>query len=316
MRILVTGGAGFIGYHLCRSLLTRGDVENVIIVDSYLPYYDPGLKKQRMASFQGEKRLSFYEQDILDEAGMRMIMEREKPDAIIHLAAIPGVRGSLETPLTYVDIDVKGTVQMLELARSYGACKFIFASSSSVYGEKPMVQPFGEDDVNFKVASPYAASKLSAEIFCRTYADIHGLAVTALRFFTVYGPHQRPDMAISKFAKHMLNNEPFTLFDVTSVRDYTYVDDIVRGLEAALERMQGWQVYNLGSSQPVGLLELVKVLERITGREAAFTILGKQLGDVSGTWADISRAKQCLGWEPMIPLSEGLERYCQWLAST
>jgi len=315
MRILVTGGAGFIGYHLSRSLIQRDDVERVILVDSYLPYYCPELKKNRIASLLGDKKITFYEQDILDETGMREIMEMDKPTMIIHLAAIPGVRNSLEMPLHYVDIDVKGTVQMLELARSYNVYKFIYASSSSVYGELPAIQPFREEDVQLRVSSPYAASKLSGEIFCRTYADIYGIAVTALRFFTVYGPHQRPDMAISKFTKHLIHNEPLTLYDVYSVRDYTYVSDIVGGIEAAMERMHGWQVYNLGSSQPIGLLELVKVLEKISGTAATFTVLGKQLGDVSGTWADITKAKACLGWEPRLSLTEGLSEYYEWLTS-
>jgi UDP-glucuronate 4-epimerase len=308
--ILVTGGAGFIGYHLCRSLLQKE--HRLVVVDSFHPYYDPAIKQARVEGLRRFGTFSFYRQDILDPDAMREIMRREKPETIIHLAAIPGVRGSLEDPLSYVDIDVKGTVQMLEAARQFDVKRFLFASSSSVYGERPPSRPLREEDVDFNVASPYAASKLAAEVFCRTYAQLHGFDVTCLRFFTVYGPHQRPDMAISRFLERLLTNRPLPLYDTGSVRDYTFVEDIVRGIEAALERMNGWQVYNLGSGTPIGLLELVRMLEDVTGKSAALDIIGAQPGDVSGTWADVSRARECLGWTPEVPMLEGLERYYRW----
>jgi UDP-glucuronate 4-epimerase len=308
--MLVTGGAGFIGYHLCHSLLQRD--HRLVVVDRFHPYYDPAIKQARVEVLRQCGNFSFYQKDILDPDAIREILRREKPETIIHLAAIPGVRGSLQDPLSYVDIDVKGTVQMLEAARQFGVKRFLFASSSSVYGERPLPRPLREDDVNLNVASPYAASKLAAEVFCRTYAHLHGIDVTCLRFFTVYGPHQRPDMAISRFLERMLSDRPLPLYDTGSVRDYTFVEDIVRGIEAALERMNGWQVYNLGSGKPIGLLELVRMLEDVTGKKAAIDIIGAQPGDVSGTWADVSRARDCLGWMPKVPLPEGLERFYRW----
>lgn len=312
MKIIVTGGAGFIGYHLCRSLLQRQEVQSVVIVDSLHDYYDPAVKAARIERLSRDKKLRFYKQDILEQDGMHRLFQLHRPDAVIHLAAIPGVRGSLRQPLTYVDVDVKGTVQMLELARQFAVSKFIFASSSSVYGEKQAMRPFREAEVDLQVASPYAASKLAAEIFCRTYAQLYGLAVTSLRFFTVYGPEQRPDMAISRFLRQLLGGEPLTLYDVNSIRDYTYVDDIVAGIEAALELMQGWQVYNLGSGKPVTLPELVQALEQIAGKPAQISISGAQIGDVSATWADISAAREKLGWQPTVTLEEGLRRFYHW----
>jgi UDP-glucuronate 4-epimerase len=308
--MLVTGGAGFIGYHLCRSLLEKE--HRLIVIDQLHSYYDPALKQARVEGLRRYGNFSFYREDILDREAIDAIFRREEPETIIHLAAIPGVRGSLNDPLTYVDIDVKGTVQMLEAARQFGVKRFLFASSSSVYGERPLQKPLKEDDASLSVASPYAASKLAAEVYCRTYADLYGMAVTCLRFFTVYGPHQRPDMAISRFLERLLANRPLPLYDTRSVRDYTYVDDIVRGMEAALARMAGWQVYNLGGGRPVGLLELVRRLEEVTGKTADVEIVGAQPGDVSGTWADVSRARERLGWVPEVTLPEGLERFYRW----
>ncbi len=313
MNILVTGGAGFIGYHLCSSLLEKGHA--LAVADSLHPYYDPALKQKRVQALRDRGDFTFYRQDILDEEGMHRLFEREQPDAIIHLAAVPGVRGSLQEPLTYVDIDVKGTVQMLEMAKRYGVKRFLFASSSSVYGDRPIDHPLREEEVSLSVASPYAASKLAAEVFCRTYSQLYGLSITCLRFFTVYGPHQRPDMAISRFVQRLLHNQPLPLYDTNSMRDYTYVDDIVNGMEAALSKMDGWQVYNLGSGKPVGLLDLVRMLETVTGKKAELAVSGAQPGDVSGTWADTTAARERLGWKPRVTLAEGLDRYCQWWRS-
>lgn len=316
MNILVTGGAGFIGFHLCRFLLQKNEITSLVVVDSLHPYYDPAMKNSRLEELLPNKKLRFYQQDILESAAMAELFARHQPDAIIHLAAVPGVRGSLHDPLTYVDIDVKGTVQMLELARQYGTKAFLFASSSSVYGERPIHRPFREEDAQLDVASPYAASKLAAEVFCRTYAQLYSMHITCLRFFTVYGPHQRPDMAISRFFRQIAQGEPLTLYDTASKRDYTFVEDIVNGIFAALRRVNGWQVYNLGSgSSPVGLLDLVQLLETVTGKKADVCVLGSQPGDVSGTWADITAARQRLDWEPQVSLQEGLRRYYDWWVS-
>ncbi len=308
--VLVTGGAGFIGYHTCRFLLEQGYA--LAVVDQLHPYYDPSLKRARIDELRRHGDFSFYRTDILDEAAMREVLSRHRPDAVIHLAAIPGVRGSLEQPLTYVDIDVKGTVQLLELARQFGVGRFLFASSSSVYGERALTRPLREEEADLAVCSPYAASKLAAEVFCRTYAHLYGMAVTCLRFFTVYGPHQRPDMAISRFLRLLADEQPLPLYDPHSMRDYTYVDDIVDGIGAALAHMDGYQVYNLGSGRPVGLLELVQTLEHVTGKKARLEIRGAQPGDVTGTWADIAKARGLLGWTPQVTMQEGLERYYRW----
>lgn len=312
MRILLTGGAGFIGHHLAHSLLQKKEVESVVIVDSLHDYYDPRLKRERIRQLPPTKKLSFYEQDIMDGMAMETIFARESPDAIIHLAAIPGVRGSLSVPLRYVEVDVKGTVQMLELARKHAVQRFLFASSSSVYGERAVTRAFHENDVDLNTASPYAASKLSAEVFCRTYASLYGLDITALRFFTVYGPGQRPDMAISRFLAQIEKDEPLTLYDPDAVRDFTYIGDIVDGITRALERASGFQVYNLGGGQPVRMRELIQALARAAGVRVETLQLGPQPGDVSGTWADISAAKAMLEWTPRVGLEEGLRLTCEW----
>lgn len=309
-RIMVTGGAGFIGYHLCRSLLEKG--LDLSLVDQLHPYYDPATKEGRLEELRHAGNFRFFRTDILDETQMDELFRREKPDVVIHLAAIPGVRGSLEQPLAYVDVDVKGTVHLLELARKYGVGRFLFASSSSVYGERTLHHSLREEEVHLGVSSPYAASKLSAEIFCQNHAHLYGMAVTSLRFFTVYGPHQRPDMAISKFVQRLMNDEPLPLFNRMSIRDYTYVGDIVAGIEAALGKADGYQVYNLGSGAPIGLMELIRALEQITGKTAVTLDYGAQPGDVSGTWADISRARETLGWSPRVTLTEGLQHYYRW----
>lgn len=312
MKLMITGGAGFIGSHLCEFALKQEQIERVVAVDSFHPYYDPAIKRKRMADMMTLPRFSLAETDILDTDAMRALLEREKPDAIIHLAAIAGVRGSLTDPLGYVDVDVKGTVQMLELARLHQIKRVVVASSSSVYGERPTDKPFCESDADLNPISPYAASKAAAELFCRMYTQLYGMHVTALRFFTVYGPGQRPDMAISTFMHRIMNDEPIALYDLRSIRDYTYVGDIVRGIWAALQQVNGWRIYNLGSGHPVNLLELVKTLEEVTGKTAQTEQKGAQPGDVSGTWANTERAYRELGWRAEISLSEGLKRYCDW----
>ncbi|MBO8164843.1 MAG: NAD-dependent epimerase/dehydratase family protein [Brevibacillus sp.] len=311
-KIVVTGGAGFIGCHLCRSLARSGLSDEVIIVDSLHPYYDPALKRKRLDELTKLPGISYYPGDILDAEQMDKLFQTERPEAVIHLAAIPGVRRSLAEPLLYIDADVKGTVQLLELCRRYSVPRFLFASSSSVYGEKKADRPFREEEAGLAVVSPYAASKLAAEVFLRTYADLYGLNVTVLRFFTVYGPEQRPDMAISRFVSQLTKGEPLTLYDPGSLRDYTYVEDIVRGIEAALIHSAGWQVYNLGSGRPTSLVELVRLLEQVSGQKTSTVVLGKQPGDVSGTWADISAARHRLNWAPVVSLEEGLARFWKW----
>jgi UDP-glucuronate 4-epimerase len=315
MRILVTGGVGFIGSHLCSRLLCWSRTERVTIVDSLDPYYDPGRKRERLTRLTASQAVAFHEADILDGERMEAIFAEASPEVVVHLAALPGVRGSLARPLSYVEVDVKGTVQILELCRKHGVRGMIFASSSSVYGEKPLNRPFREEDGGLFAASPYAASKLSAEVFCRTYHHLYDLSVTALRFFTVYGPEQRPDMAISRFVEQLMHDRPLTVYDPQSVRDYTYVDDIVEGILLAIEKLGGWQVYNLGSGKPTSLADLLDLLEQVTGRKGKREYAGKQPGDVSGTWADIHLATSRLGWRPRVELREGLERFYRWWVS-
>jgi UDP-glucuronate 4-epimerase len=307
MRILVTGGAGFIGSHVCAALRARGD--EVALLDDFNDFYDPALKRA-VAAAAGAR---IFEVDVRDAGALREVFAQFSPAAVIHLAARAGVRASLEDPALYVEVNVQGTLALLAAMRAAGCRRLVFASSSSVYGEAGRA-PFGEDQPLDSIVSPYAVTKLAAEQLCRIAATQDGLAVTALRFFTVYGPRQRPDLAISKFTARIAEGRPIELYgDGSSSRDYTYVDDIAAGVLAALDRLApGFRVYNLGGDQPVSLARLVSELEAVIGRRAEIVHRPPQPGDVSRTWADISRARAELGYEPRVRLAEGLARYVAW----
>lgn len=318
-KIIVTGGAGFIGSHTCEALLKEDC--RVISIDNFNSFYDPAIKEENVQSIlQSENANNFIslKEDIRNEDALMRIFEQEKPDAVIHLAAMAGVRPSIAEPLLYTDVNVKGTQNVLEACVEVGTRHFIFASSSSVYGNSPYV-PFCEDDnVDFPI-SPYAATKKAGELFCHTYAHLYGMAIYALRFFTVYGPRQRPDLAIHKFSKLIAEEKEIPFYgDGSTERDYTYIDDILQGMLSALslnfqERKKKFEVINLGGSETVSLKEMVEVIEDAVGKKALIRSLPKQPGDVDRTYADIRKAQKMLQFSPETSFRTGIEKFSMWL---
>ncbi len=306
-RILVTGGAGFIGSHTTERLLARGD--DVVVLDNFNDAYDPAIKRANAAALSGARIVTG---DIRDRELVRKLFAEGRFDAVVHLAAMAGVRPSLLDPLHYEDVNMRGTMTLLEEARARRGLRFVFASSSSVYGARDKV-PFSEaDDIPHPV-SPYAATKRAGELMCYTYHHLFGVPVSCLRFFTVYGPRQRPEMAIAKFTRSILDGEPIPFFgDGSTRRDYTYVDDIVDGVVAALDRCSGYEIYNLGESATTSLSELVDALAKAIGKPAILDRQPNQPGDVPLTCADVSKARAQLGYEPRTPVSVGLARYVAW----
>jgi UDP-glucuronate 4-epimerase len=310
MRILVTGGAGFIGSHLVHRLLATG--REVVVLDDFNDYYDPALKRANAKSFPGVRVV---EGDIRDAETVARAFD-PVPDAVVHLAARAGVRPSLEQPDLYASVNIAGTFALLEQARKAGSRKFVFASSSSIYGDAEKV-PFREDLADPRPVSPYGVTKQAGEQALLLYHRLHGMRTTALRFFTVYGPRQRPDMAIHKFARLILDGGEVTLFgDGSTRRDYTYVDDAVAGIEGALERDDGFEIYNIGESRTISLSELVGLLEKNLGRKARIKHLPEQPGDVKRTFADVSKARANLGYRPATPIEDGIAKFCAWLRQT
>lgn len=310
MSVLITGGAGFIGSHVASHLLDQG--ERVIIVDNFNDFYDPAIKRRNVLDLKARGSLDVRELDILDTEGLRRAFDEARPQVVIHLAAWAGVRPSLERPALYSSVNVTGTVHLLELAREFRVPSFIFGSSSSVYGGSRKV-PFTEDDPADNPVSPYAVTKRAGELLCRTYSHNFGLNITCLRFFTVYGPRQRPEMAIHKFARLIWEGREVPVFgDGSSRRDYTYVDDIVQGILSSVRVNPRFAVINLGESQTVSLLELVRLLEGVLGRKARLRFLPEQAGDMAITYADISRARELLAYSPSTPVQEGIRRFAEW----
>jgi len=310
MKLLVTGGAGFIGSHLAEALVRRG--HEVTVIDDLNDFYSPALKQTNLAAVRAAGRFEFCQADIRDQAEMLRIMTAGRPDAVIHLAARAGVRPSLEQPLLYEDTNVRGTTVLLDTARRTGVRTFVFASSSSIYGMANRV-PFREDDHRHAPISPYAATKIAGEMLCHTWAHLYGLRTVCLRFFTVYGPRQRPDLAIRKFTEAIDRGEPVPMFgDGSSARDYTYVDDTVRGILAALEYDCAFDVFNLGNSEPVSLREMIRAIECALGKKARLKMLPEQAGDVPITCADISKSRRLLGYDPSTPFAAGIERFVAW----
>lgn len=310
--ILITGGAGFIGSHLADRLLEQPGVR-VVIVDDFNDFYDPALKRSNVAPLDGRAAARVVERDILDE-GLVRIFEEERFDVVVHLAARAGVRPSVEDPLLYQRVNVEGTYRLLELARRFGVPRFVFASSSSVYGARSKV-PFRESDPVSRPASPYAATKLAGEAACYTYAHLFGLRVVCLRFFTAYGPRQRPDLAIRKFAERMLRGEPIPVFgDGRTSRDYTHVSDIVEGILGALRfDASPYEIFNLGNENPVTLAELIGLLGEALGVDPVIDRQPEQPGDVPLTCADASKAREQLGFQPRTDLAAGLSDFARWL---
>jgi len=310
MRALVTGAAGFIGSHVTETLLADG--WDVVGLDNFDTFYDPAIKRENLKGLKKAKNFRLVEGDIRDAAALEAAAGTAPLDAIVHLAARAGVRPSLENPRLYVEANLTGTIEVLELSRRRGIPKLIFASSSSVYGEREGA-PFREEDIVDSPISPYAATKKGGELLCYTHHHLYGIAVTCLRFFTVYGPRQRPEMAIHKFARAIVEGEPITLYgDGGSRRDYTYIDDIVAGVVAALERANGYHIYNLGNHRTVELRELISLLEEDLGKKAEVKNLPPQPGDVPLTCADIRRAQEELGYNPAVPIERGLELFVEW----
>lgn len=312
MKILVTGGAGFIGSHACEQLLARG--HSITALDNFDPYYSPALKRANLAPLLSNPQFALVEGDFGDCGCVGPLFKDGRFDAVLHLGAQAGVRPSITDPLRYQHVNVAGTIVLLEAMREFGPRRIVAGSTSSVYGNVTPV-PFREDAPCLQPISPYAASKRAMEIFLGTYCALHGFNAAVLRFFTVYGPRQRPDMAIAPFSKKLLAGEPITLYgDGLTSRDYTYVSDIVDGVTAALEGLpEGFGIYNLGGEHPVTLNELIAALEKATGRTALIQRGPMQSGDVQRTFADISKARQAFGYEPKIALAEGLARTVAWV---
>jgi len=313
LKTLITGGAGFIGSHTTAALLARGD--QVVCLDNFNDYYSPERKRQNVAPFLDHPAYKLYEADIRDATALEKVFAQENIDKVIHIAAMAGVRYSLRHPALYAQVNVEGTVNMLECARRYQVTNFVFASSSSVYGMRSEA-PFREDDPVSQPISPYAATKRAAELITYTYHHLYGLRCTSLRFFTVYGPRGRPDMAPYLFTKWTFEGRELTMFgDGSSRRDYTYIDDIVAGVVAALDADLSFEIINLGNSQTITLRDFIAVVEEVVGKKAHIVQVPPQPGDVPLTCADITKARRLLGYDPQVPIAEGLRRYVAWYRS-
>jgi len=311
MKVFVTGAAGFIGSHLCERLAAQG--AKVTGLDNFDPAYDPAVKWDNIAWLLKSGSFDLIEGDIRDEHAIAAALAAGSFDVVIHLAARAGVRTSIADPLTCQDVNIRGTAVLLDVSRRFDVPRFIFASSSSVYGNNEKV-PFSESDCVDHPISPYAATKKAGELICHTYHHLYGMHVTCLRFFTVYGPRQRPDLAIHKFARLIEDGRPIPVFgDGSMERDFTYIDDIIDGIMGAVARRGGYEIYNLGHSQPVRLDELVRRLEKALGRKAVIERLPMQPGDVLRTYADIAKAERDLGFRPRTDLDAGLARFVEWL---
>ncbi len=309
LHYLVTGGAGFIGSHVVESLLADG--ARVTVIDDFNDYYNPAIKQRNVAGFLPD--IELVRGDIRDPALVERLFARGNFDCVIHLAARAGVRPSILDPKSYVTTNIDGTFNLLDSCRHNGVKRFVFASSSSVYGINEKV-PFAEEDAIPRTISPYAATKLACEQICSNYSYLFGMRVACLRFFTVYGPRQRPDLAIAKFFAAIRNGLPIERYgDGGTRRDYTYIEDIVSGVRAAADYSASqFEIFNLGGSRTTSLAELIESLERVAGRKAIIVQKPEQQGDVPRTFADVEKAKRLLGWEPHTPLQEGLERYAEW----
>lgn len=309
MSILVTGGAGFIGSSLIDKLIKKD--EKVLCLDNFNDYYSPEIKKENISSYLDKKNFKLVVGDILDKELLKRIFKKEKIKIVVHLAARAGVRPSLLNPHLYEEVNIGGTLNLLELSRD-NIENFVFASSSSVYGVNSKI-PFSEDDPIEKPVSPYAATKRAAELLCYTYHHLYNIPLVCLRFFTAYGPRQRPDMAIHKFTKLIDKGKEITMFGSgKSRRDYTYISDIIEGLTSSLYEKFSFEIINLGNSRTVELRHLISLIEKGLGKKAKVKQLPDQLGDVPITYAKIDKAKRLLGYKPEIKIEEGIERFVFW----
>ncbi|HEX3086383.1 MAG TPA: GDP-mannose 4,6-dehydratase [Pyrinomonadaceae bacterium] len=310
--ILITGGAGFIGSHLIGRLLSEGDWR-ITVVDDFNDFYDPSIKRANLEPYISHANFSLIEADIRDFFSLEEVFHEGRFDCVVHLAARAGVRPSLTEPRLYVETNINGTTNLLELARKHQVKQFVFGSSSSVYGENKKV-PFSEDDPIFNPISPYAATKAAGELLCHTYSHLYGMRIVCLRFFTVYGARQRPDLAIHKFARLIDAGLAIPVFgDGTTRRDYTYVDDIISGVRAAIAYDQSnYEVINLGESRTVELRELISLMETALGKKAQIDRQPKQPGDVPQTFADIAKARRLLNYNPQTQIEDGIGLFIDW----
>ena len=310
MDYLVTGGAGFIGSHLIEYLLSEN--HHIYCLDNFNDYYDPAIKWKNIENARRQPSFQLIEGDILDEALLEKIFENHHFDGIVHLAARAGVRPSVLQPKLYQEVNIRGTLNLLELAKQYQIKKFVFASSSSVYGNNKKV-PFSESDPVDNPISPYAATKKTGELICYTYSALYSISISCLRFFTVYGPRQRPDMAIHKFTKLIAAGKDIPIYgDGKSKRDFTYISDIIAGVVRSLERCTGYHIYNLGESRVIGLMELIGLIESNLGQKAKIKWLAPQPGDVAITYADITKAKNELDFHPKVTIEAGIKAFVTW----
>jgi len=320
--VLVTGGAGFIGSHLIERLLS--DKNRVIIIDNFNDYYDPKIKERNIRRLIETKEkinldddhLKIYRGDIRDNLLIKKVFNENKVDYVVHLAAMAGVRQSIQIPEKYYDVNINGTLNILEACKKWKIQKFIFASSSSVYGNNENV-PFSENDNVDKPISPYAASKKAGELLCYAYHHLNNISIACLRFFTVYGPRQRPDLAIHKFTKLIFNNEEIPFYgNGYTERDYTYIDDIIDGITKTIEWIdkneKQYEIFNLGESKTISLNQMIETLEKIIGEKAIINRLPTQPGDVNKTFADITKSKKILGYNPKTNFEEGIIKFIEW----
>lgn len=314
--ILITGGAGFIGSHLAENLIRKGEWQ-VTVVDDLNDFYDPGIKRANLKAVQSIGSFQFTQVDIRDPEKLKTVFDETEFDCIVHLAARAGVRPSLAAPKLYAETNINGTLNLLELARDYEVPQFVFGSSSSVYGINSKV-PFAEDDRIHQTISPYAATKAAGELLCHTYAHLFDIRCVCLRFFTVYGARQRPDLAIHKFARLITDGKPIQIFgDGTTRRDYTYIDDIISGVIAAIDYDGSkYEIFNLGESETTELSGLVELLEQSLDMKAEVDRQPPQPGDVPITYADISKAKRLLNYNPQTKIEDGIPKFVEWFRTT
>lgn len=312
-RVLVTGGAGFIGSHVCQRLLWEG--YDVVCLDNFDTFYDPEMKRRNVAEIietKGERGFRLIEGDIREKGFLEDLFSSSPVDLVIHLAARAGVRPSIQQPLLYEEVNVKGTLNLLEVCKDFKVKDFIFGSSSSVYGRNRKV-PFSEGDRLEAMISPYAVTKRVGELFCHAYHYLYGLNIFCLRFFTVYGPRQRPEMAMHKFTRLIYQGERIPVYgDGTSCRDYTYIDDIIEGVMGAVKNLRGYDIVNLGESRTVPLQQVISLLEDAVGKKAEIEELPEQPGDAPITYADISKAHRLLGYNPQVGVEEGIKLFVRW----
>jgi UDP-glucuronate 4-epimerase len=310
--ILVTGGAGFIGSHLCERLLKEGN--HVVCFDNFDAFYDPNIKIKNVEDISklSEEQFNLITGDIRNREHLQEIFKKNQVDLVIHLAARAGVRPSIVDPLLYQDVNIRGTIVLLEVCKEFEVKDFLFASSSSVYGENQRV-PFSEKDLDIQPISPYGATKRAGELLCYSYHHLHDMAIACLRIFTAYGPRQRPEMAIHKFTKLIDRGENIPVYgDGSTQRDYTYIGDLIDGILGVIRYHKGYEIYNLGESQTTSLKELIGFIEEALAKKAKIERLDHQPGDVSQTYADISKARQLLGYHPKINIKEGIKRFVEW----